>query len=210
MHEDEFRSQLKKLHESSFKGIIKNYGFQRLVRSFPLILSLLLTIASTIFLSLQKSDLHQINNELITLSLSIIPSLLGFSLGGFAIIVSFNDKDFLKKISRLSINTDSKKIQPSLFQKVIAVFAWGILMQSLTLIVTFLIKLFLTLQYPNPTGWPCLSSKILPLIQFVVLSFLLTYSLLLLPYIIKNVYGFGQITHPYSFKNTTPKDDKQP
>lgn len=202
MNENDIKNKIKEIHESSFKGVIENYNIRRLFVSFPFLFSLILTGLLFVFNLINADSFEFDLRGLLELSITIIPSLLGFSLGGFAIIVSFNDKFFLKKLNKIEIDYENKKLNPSLFQSLIAVFAWGIIMQAVTLVISFLLK-YLDLIFPNYSAInPCvLNHSFLSNFFFLVLSFFMTYSLMLIPYIVKNVYGFGQLVHFISLKD---------
>ncbi|MBU3591376.1 hypothetical protein ICN11_05015 [Polynucleobacter sp. 78F-HAINBA] len=63
-------------------------------------------------------------------SISILPNIVGFALGGYAILVGFGDDKFMKVISRKSEKT---KVSYSPFLEVSAAFAHFIIVQLLAL-----------------------------------------------------------------------------
>lgn len=199
--------EIKRNRESSYRAILINYGLSRLFGSIPFILSVCLTIVAFVAALCYGLDVYKFNEHLINSALSIFPSLLGFSLGGFAIIVSFNNKEFLEKISKNVVDLEKGKVSPSLFQKVIAVFAYGIIIQALSLLISFFLKYSYEFLFHISLE---LEKDILDVgnfSAFILLTFFLSYSLLLVPYIVKNVYGFGQITHPIKLDYVNRKKD---
>lgn len=77
---------------------------------------------------------YWINNssKYITLSLSILPSLLGFALGGYAVWLAIGDQKLKKLLSDLS--EDQSKDEPSDFMSVNATFVHFIVLQIIALI----------------------------------------------------------------------------
>lgn len=63
-------------------------------------------------------------------SISVLPNIVGFALGGYAILVGFGDDKFMKVISRKSAKT---KVSYSPFLEVSAAFAHFIIVQLLAL-----------------------------------------------------------------------------
>jgi hypothetical protein len=69
------------------------------------------------------------------LSLGIFPNLMGFTLGGYAILVSFSDTDFLKKVCG-----PTKDGKQSPYLKLNALFVHFILMQGLAILSAYIGK----------------------------------------------------------------------
>ena len=67
--------------------------------------------------------------------ISIIPNLLGFSLGGYAILLAFGDSDFMMKLN----NLHPEEGRPNAYLTVSNTFAHFILMQVVALIYAFLL-----------------------------------------------------------------------
>jgi hypothetical protein len=136
---------------------------------------------------IHKCCLHDYEIFFQEIVLSVIPSLLGFSLAGLAIIISFGNNNFLQNISSLK----KEEGEYSLFQTIIAVFAWGVLVQAFSLIIAFSCKTITKLTYPSEV------LKEFKILFLFVNSLVFIYSIILLPKIILNVFNFGQLHHFY-------------
>ena len=69
-----------------------------------------------------------------TLPLDIIPNLLGFTLGGYAILLAFGDKEFLKLIS----GTREGDEEPSPFMVINGAFVHFIILQMISLLLALI------------------------------------------------------------------------
>lgn len=78
------------------------------------------------------------SSEYITLSLSILPSLLGFALGGYAVWLAIGDQKLKKLLSDLS--EDQSDDEPSDFMSVNATFVHFIILQIIALIYILFLK----------------------------------------------------------------------
>ncbi len=73
------------------------------------------------------------------ITLQIIPNLLGFTLAGFAILLSFGDREFLSLLFKdISINQEVKDEPYSYFDKFSTAFLHFILMQGLVLLLALI------------------------------------------------------------------------
>src|SRR3569832_245229 len=68
------------------------------------------------------------------LSASILPNLLGFSLGGYAIMLAFGDDRFKALLARKSKLANASSEEPSLYLKSSAIFLHFILVQLMALV----------------------------------------------------------------------------
>ena len=131
-----------------FKRILNNYqksifnsfalywkvygGIHALIKSAYLHLALLIT-----FLLLPLWWHMEISERIVcwyTLCINIIPNILGFTLGGYAIFLAFGDKQFLKIIAETSENPN--EITP--FLKVNGAFIHFIIVQCCSLILAII------------------------------------------------------------------------
>ncbi|NDV20863.1 hypothetical protein GO013_15740 [Pseudodesulfovibrio sp. JC047] len=61
--------------------------------------------------------------------MSILPDILGFSLGGYVIMVGFGDTEFIEALR----GRESKESGPSIYMKINATFVHFIVVQAITL-----------------------------------------------------------------------------
>ena len=167
-------------------------------------LSLEIICISVIF----SSNLYDNIQFFATSALSIIPSLLGFSLGAYILVVGFGATDILATIAKPL----KKQGNFSLYQKLNAVMGMTVLVEIATLLFSFIL---------------CYLSKILPVItvekgSFIyvccssinasvlfLLIFLSIYSILMLANIIKHVFLFAQTIHLIVTVDNLKKEKEQ-
>jgi len=182
--------ELEQRHLAGFKGIWRNYTKDKLYKGlkYPVIVSLIFTLFFAIF----NEDIFEIIKNLASLTLSVIPNLLGFLLGGYAIIIGFGNVDLLKSTTRTSEN---KPV--SLFQAMSSIFAFCILAQAGSLIIATIYSLFTSLNLNNIE---CLNVLIpyyrtFNIFWLFLMIFALLYSIFLLPVMLINVFNFAQAYH---------------
>jgi hypothetical protein len=72
--------------------------------------------------------------------ISILPNLLGFTLGGFAIFIGFGDERFRELLANPDTDEDGKEDQSTIYVSLCATFVHFILIQLLALIYAILAK----------------------------------------------------------------------
>lgn len=120
-----FEQSSKNQFYSLIKKLIRGYAI-------PLI------VCIVAFYLITQSE-EQVYKQLITVSAlfsNILPNLLGFNLGAYALFTGFGGASFLKKI------VSYKQENYSLYQKNSAIFALSIIMQAFTLFFCVIIDIF--------------------------------------------------------------------
>jgi hypothetical protein len=122
-------SYLKKLKIPSFILYWENYGGFKAIFSSPYFLfSLLLTLVVVIF---GESD------KWYEYTLNILPDILGFSIGSFAILISLGNNEFRKKLSLVG----TKQTSPTPFMIINSSFVHFIFIQILAILTALISKL---------------------------------------------------------------------
>jgi len=117
-----------KLKIPTFNLYWENYGgFKAVVSSPYFIISLLLTIFVSIFGTSEKWYEHTLN---------VLPDILGFSIGSFAILISLGDNKFRKK---LSVEKNDTKSTP--FMIINSSFVHFIFIQIVAIMVALISQL---------------------------------------------------------------------
>lgn len=184
---DEIKEILKQLKDNKklgYKGVIYNYPQKKLRRSKIKYLSILISLILSCFSFFHCNDVRSLLIDFNNLIISVFPNLLGFTLGGYALIIGFGNNKLLKKFTVKS--TDS---QNSLFQKINSVFAYAIIIQTVTLgssVIIFLI---------NKLGLKSIFHAYINSFGLFIISFLTFYSLFLLYKMVINIFDFGQLHH---------------
>lgn len=183
------QEEIVKNHKPSWKGmydIIKKRGT---LKKWPFLISLFLGIivagAIIIFIPDKSYVILQNTSDLFT---SVFPSLLGFALGGYAIVIGFSNTDLLKKASDIN--------KHSIYQILSAIFALSLVFQVFTTLIAFftswVYKLGLPILDKSIYFW---GATIINCIVILVLIIGAIYSLILLPYVVINLFSLGQISN---------------
>lgn len=178
---------LKAGHELGIRGIIKDFSLKKLLISFPFISSLILASVWCCLTYSEKDGNYADLEKLADFSITVFPSLLGFNLGGYALLIGFGNTTLIKSM------TDRVDGDASLFQNLSAIFAFSILLQAVALILAILVRQFIEINLSFSVSAAAASYTNIGV--FFVLGFLSLWALLLLPYVITNLFTFGQLHH---------------
>lgn len=181
---------LKKLHLGDVKTIWKIYQKdETFYKNIYFVLSLVISILfSLTTLFAQKTSFEFIDN-FVPIIISIVPSLLGFNLGAYILIVGFGSIEILNDLSE-PISDDNDY---SMYQRLISIMSISVIIQILTLIISVIIVSIVKLEID-----PFLNLRYLLVINSLilfVLFFLLIYSILNMINIVKHVFLFAQTIH---------------
>jgi len=172
------------------KGLICLYPKRNYWKSlrWPLLISLILTT----YVAFSEENFIIIISFLSDRILSSVPTILGFILTGYALIIGLTGTDTVQKMSK---KNDDDSI--SLFQKVNSTFAFVLIslvfIGLIGFIVLFIVKLKLTTDLPEDII--CFFNIIT--IWFLVLC--MSYALFAIKDIVINVFNFGQYVHSLNF-----------
>lgn len=170
------------------RAIARIYNLKLLIRGskYPLIITMVILFAYVVW--------GEIDDNVITfvldLIVSIIPSLLGFVLSGYALLIGFGNIKIIAK-KKNSKNGDQK---PTLYQKVSSVFAISLIMQIGLLVVAFILKIIMKIDFP------CICSSLIVCdivnqITFAFLVFGLLYVTVMIKDLVINIFNFSQLQH---------------
>lgn len=164
-----------------------------------------LAICSVIWVGLffARKNVYQILGDLSGMIVSSFPSIIGFILAGYAILIGCSNQDILKRIC-----SPTPKEGSSIFQRTSATFA--VVMGSLitTLLSGFVVNIFIKGEYEF---WFCCGDKVFNLIIFILLSYISIYSLWSLVDITSNLFNYSQFinaqiqSEPGKIKGCTEK-----
>lgn len=184
MEISEIIEEIKRKHKGNFKTLWLIYSkHKRLLKSIQLWFAVGFAIIFFLFswFCVNDSDgIMHIITIIVNKVLAIMPTILGFSLTGYVLFIGFGSSDFLKNI------TEQNDYGYSFFQHFSSIFAWCVLVQSTTLIFSFVISLVidLNIQYEYAL-----------VVNYTVLflTLLLTfYSLFLIVRFVLNMFHFSQ------------------
>jgi len=183
------QKSIKELHSFGISGIIDILKIKGTFKKFPFYLSILFSLVTVLFVWLSYDDkLYPFVEGTSKILLSFFPNLLGFSLGGYALVVGFSNTDLIKEGSSLT--------KHSLYQILNAIFSLSIIFQIFTTILCFSIGWFIEVASHNGVSFDL--GFLNPVINALVLYLLLfgsTYSLFLTPYVITNLFTLSQLNN---------------
>jgi len=178
---------IKKDHPFSYKGVFYSYDWKEVRTSYPFWISLAISIVLLFVSPFSKQDSFVITSFWVSQILTIFPSLLGFNLGGYALIIGFGNAELVQSLTKKGKNRKN-----SIFQKLSGIFAYAILLQLFAFCLAFFgnfsIQLKFTLQQD-------LIRNILNYLFTFLLSFIGLWGIFILPSLVINVFNFGQMHH---------------
>lgn len=188
-----------------FKGDLKGLllACKPLKKFFTLKSLLLSIIAPTLLVlilmikSVENVDLLNILTELSSLGSSIVGVLLGISLGGFILVVSYGNQDLIDKSIKSQANHYEKKkeMKFSYIQVSIAKYGLIVLLQFLVfaLFLIFLIGLKINFKVD------IMLAKVMNTGAIWILTFLLFYTMFLTYQLILNIFTLSQTSSANEF-----------
>lgn len=173
------------------RGVFMVYSPKEFLKSLPFKVAItaftLYCIASIAF------DFNQteILKYLVDKFLNMFPNLLGFSLGGYAIIVGFGNTSLIKKMAKSVEEPDAY----SAYQILNSVFAFNLYCQAAVLFISiaFDFSFFITKQLGIDIGEK--GAEFFNCVGAAGLVFLSTWALLIIPYLVSNIFIFGEVHH---------------
>lgn len=186
--EDDQNARVKKL--LSFKGIFIIYNPKNFAKTFPFIASLLIAIMYAVLSLAWQFNQEKVLVYILEKFLNVFPNMLGFSLGGYAIIVGFGNTNFIK---RIALSTEEDEF--SLFETLSAIFAFNLISQAVVLIAALFIDFiyFISNTFSFSTD-QCLN-EVINCTAVSSLIFLGSWTLFVIPYLISNIFIFGEAHH---------------
>ena len=181
---------------TGWSNIWRLYPRHNLKRGILCPLIICIVIWSGLFFTSESA--YDILASLSEMVVSSFPSIIGFILAGYTILIGSSNPDILKKICE-----SSNEKKSSLFQRTSATFA--VVMGSLiiTLLSGFIVSIFIKGGY---VFWFDCGDRIFNLIILILLSYLTIYSLWSLVDITANLFNYSQFIN---FQNQSVPDDSK-
>jgi hypothetical protein len=199
---------VKSRHKKGIVGILQSYGLINMLCSIPAVSTFLFSISFIVFLCFSPSiNIYDVLVHLSDLSLTIFPNLLGFSLGGYALIIGFGNTALLKSMTKTKNETDQ-----TIFQRMNGIFAFGLLLQVFELLFAFIVKFIVAIGSSSTIPFflnHLLVCQIINLFGCFMLTLCASWSLAIIPYIVSNVFLFGQMHHLYLTKERIIEDRRK-
>lgn len=187
-------------HKTGLKGIINQYIVKKILKSKGFIASIIITFICYIYLLVfTEGDCYVLLEKLIEKNILIFPTLLGFCIAGYAIIVGFTNNELFEKMSK------PLKSGLSYFQVTSCIFAFSIIIQMITFLLSYLVSFIIDIGFFSSDL--CLR-RIININIITIIIFLSIYSILLLYYMVINLFTFGQMMH-FCVRKKKLDDDKK-
>lgn len=185
----ETNQELKDRHQYSIKGIFPKYIIRKFLCSYSMLVSIVITfVLSFLIMFFRVKDIFVLLEDIIDITLNLLPNLLGFCIGGYALIIGIGNIDALKKMS----SPMKKRDNLSFFQILSSIFAGSLVLQCITLLLSFIIKILLKLKLPAYSNQIAIIVNSLTIISVLFFSVL---SVVLLYYTVINLFNYGQSMH---------------
>lgn len=135
----ETNQELKDRHQYSIKGIFPKYIIRKFLCSCSMLVSIVIAfVLSFLILYFRIEDTFVLLEDIIEITLNLLPNLLGFCIGGYALIIGMGNIEALKKMS----SPMKKRENLSFFQILSSIFAGSLVLQCITLLLSFIIQIF--------------------------------------------------------------------
>ncbi|MBO2009154.1 hypothetical protein [Hymenobacter negativus] len=184
-------SRMAKQHAMGVTGLLSIYPKDKLL--WGSVLPAIVTIIVFGLIVVTGVNIDDFLKRTVDTSVSILPNLLGFLLGGYTILIGFGNASLLKSATHI---IEGRRI--SLFQMLSTIFALTIYLQSITLAAAVIAQFTLSIPLSAGTGFVGMLHDAVPTINkvsVVVFLFLLFYSILSLKDTVVNVFNFAQRYH---------------
>lgn len=196
--EKEKLHELELLHPYGLKGLLTVYEFRSVWKnpSFFLAITIsFLTFLVLFFGGFSSKKLFELIGEIVDTGLSLDGGLIGLSLAGLTLIVTFGSEKLLKSMVMLNVRKHLEKDAKVIFsgyQTAVSKFGFAVFVQVISLIVLFFYNLIskLELSFTNDSMNACFNSFYLS-----VAVFLIIYSLFLVVQMTINIFTISQMNH---------------
>lgn len=190
IYSEEDKADLKQRHVGDLRTLWKIYNIEQPYYKAPYLKTTgIISLAIVMTVAISHSTFLSVIELITSHSLSILPSLLGFNLGAYILVVGFASTDILKDITEPLEN----KGRYSLYQQLNGILAVSVLFQIFCLIIFFVCGILIEIDFPTP--FSNLNIRIFNGVVLWVLSGGLLYSIFLLISVVKHVFLFSQTIH---------------
>lgn len=189
---------IKKTHKVSFKGFFSIMKERKPYNKTQFYIAIAVSLLVTIYSCLNK-DSYKILIAIVSSNMSIFPSLCGFSLTSYVLAINLGNISFFKQTAKLG--------KTSFYQNSIAVFAYTVFFEIITLSLSYLCKTvdqFPQIQFSSSTA------HVINCTGIFLLSFLTIYSIVMIFYFVANIFTFGQTISMYNTMDKFKEEDKKP
>ncbi|ADQ80430.1 hypothetical protein Palpr_2294 [Paludibacter propionicigenes WB4] len=182
------------------KGIFKIVGLKEIIFSVVNILSISLSIIIIICSFIFELDEYKLIVEIVGLMVNFLPSILGFTIAGYTLVVGFIQSGMLSKISEPI--EDSKY---SLYQNMSSNFALNVIFQGFALIFAFFVHFIIYFDNEIISNIEIYYYDIINKLGLFLILYWFIISLFLVIQITINIFNFSQLHHYFINKEKLDK-----
>ncbi|MEM9051809.1 MAG: hypothetical protein AAGC47_07140 [Bacteroidota bacterium] len=214
---------MERIHPQRFNGFLIVYGgVWNAVKRWSFVVSFcffVFSLGMQLVLSkkgkLSGQKIYHLIESMLDLSISSISALLGLSLAGLALIVSFIEGSTAKRMVRNQVLLHDKELSNgneipsskmySSYQKIISKFTWSVFIQAVVFCLLWFAKGVQIVEIPFPTksGFVYFNAIVLSIISSGVL-----YAVLLIIQMTLNIFNLSQINHATLYSETVKEIQK--
>lgn len=170
---------------TGWNGVFSVYPLRKLLKG-AIIPFLFLVISIAVYFMGEKHTSIDLMNKVADIITSGFPSIIGFVLTGYALIIGFSDTELVGKMAHIEVDKEGH----SYFEVVSSIFAVVLGVVVLTYITACLVAYVLELQISWPFDDNC--ADCFNTLCFFIFLFLFYYSIFALLNIIVNIFNIGQ------------------
>lgn len=188
---DSFEKQFQKIHRGDLSTLLKIYWenkpiYKSLFFWGSLFLSVII-LSISLFVSISKYEAIEL---LANTAISVFPSILGFNLGGYILLISLNTSKILDEVTEPNLDHGE---QYSFYQKMSSVFAFSLLLQAFTIVCGMILIFIIKIGKSHEINYWI--AEFINSIVLFFMSFILSYSTFLISQIVLNIFNYGQVLH---------------
>jgi len=188
---ESFEEHFKEIHRGDLSTLLKIYWENKPIYKSPYLwvsfIISIITFSFPFFIPISKNEAIELLGNT---AISVFPSILGFSLGGYILIISLNSSKVLNEVTEPNLAKGEKY---SFYQKMSSVFAFSLLLQALTIVCGMILIIISKIGKPIILNYWIAES--LNSIALFFMSFIISYSTLLIGQIVLNIFNYGQVLH---------------
>jgi hypothetical protein len=187
-----------------FQSLFEILGIKRVFKSGYFRVSITVTLLLTSFCIYLESDCHRYFTELVDIAISLFPSLIGFALAGYAIVIGSGSQLVLDRT--LQKDPEDKF---TLYQVTNSVWGFILLVNVTTLLLAFILKVLSNIDSEIDWEPPHLIAKAYNLVGISILLFFSVYSILLHIRMVRLIFDYGQKLFCFSSEPKMSQDEKE-
>ncbi len=178
---------VRRLHGTKWEDFFKIYPIRKNLKKSRLFRIAIVICFIFSFFSFYSSNSLELLVKIIDLNLSIIPNVLGFALGGYAMLIGGFSDSVLNKLVKV------KPEDYNTFQKTSATFGVALLVMCFSLILNYLIKWLIYTEITLHLKVAMVIASGVNIFAIFIVNVISIYSILLTINVVKNIFAFSQL-----------------